>query len=357
MPTTLKSLCFTIWNSFSIPVFLVFAVQKRDSREPSSSLRLQWKHSDLWRFRQLSWLLPCRDRTNMSLQHKRSAWLFLSRRWMSELGKSSRCKIQLCTSHASSGMNLICQLPWLAKLHNKCTEDTGSVHPLSPARVYVPCAGEGSGITRNSKSTAETESQTGWLESAHIYKRWQSTLKKTEKIQRDSWWHLQQVFRNASSHPSEVATCTSDTAADSPAALGLLSSNINNTCTVSRTDTLLLKDLRTTVGLQATKINTFVNARKHGWKQLRSPALLLFSVCISGLLDVRLTLWQAPNVSWWKPLKTWWLFMKCYVLACHPKPYSVSTAPEEILFGALAGTRNRKIFDTSVKSWMCNTKS
>lgn len=30
--------------------------------------------------------------------------------------------------------------------------------------------------------------------------------------------------------------------------------------------------------------------------------------------------------------------------------HTVSTASEEILFGALAGTRNRKIFDTSLKS-------
>lgn len=135
------------------------------------------------------------------------------------------------------------------------------------------------------------------------------------------------------------------------AALGLLSSNINTTCTVFRTDTSLLKDLRITMRMWATKINTFVNARKHGWKQL------LFSVCISVLPDVRLTLWQAANVSWWKPLKTWWLSMKCYVLAWHPKPHTVSAAPEEILFGPLAATRNRKIFDTSFRSWMCNTKS
>ena len=49
------------------------------------------------------------------------------------------------------------------------------------------------------------------------------------------------------------------------AGLRLLSSNTNNTFTMSRTDTLLLKDSRITVGLGAPKINTFINARKHGW--------------------------------------------------------------------------------------------
>ena len=46
------------------------------------------------------------------------------------------------------------------------------------------------------------------------------------------------------------------------AGLRLLSSNTNNTFTMSRTDTLLLK---APVGLGAPKINTFINARKHGW--------------------------------------------------------------------------------------------
>lgn len=41
------------------------------------------------------------------------------------------------------------------------------------------------------------------------------------------------------------------------AALGWLSSNTNNTFTISGTDTWLLKDFRITVGLGATKIDTF----------------------------------------------------------------------------------------------------
>lgn len=40
-----------------------------------------------------------------------------------------------------------------------------------------------------------------------------------------------------------------------------------------------------------------------------------------------------------------------------PLAHTVSAAKEEILFGPLAATRNRKIFDTSFRSWMCNTKS
>lgn len=160
---------------------MLLEIQMRDSRKPSSSLRLQRKCLDLCRFRQLSLPLPCRDRTNMSLQHKRSAWLFLSQCSMSELGESSCCEIQLCTSHASSGTNRICQLPLLAKLHNKCTEDAAKVHPLSCLHWFILLVQEKGAVMRETARVLQKQSQSGWLELAHIYKRWQSTLKRRGK--------------------------------------------------------------------------------------------------------------------------------------------------------------------------------
>jgi len=52
------------------------------------------------------------------------------------------------------------------------------------------------------------------------------------------------------------------------AVLGLLSSNANNICTMSRTDTLLQKNSRVTVEPWAPRINTFISGTKHGWKWL-----------------------------------------------------------------------------------------
>lgn len=147
------------------------------------------------------------------------------------------------------------------------------------------------------------------------------------------------------------------------AAQGLISSNTANTCTMSRTETLLerLKNCSRAVTLKLI-LPTLISARKHGWKLLTeevstSPAHTAVLQCVSVPPVIRLTLWKAVNVSWRKPLKTWWLFIKCYVLARRPKPHGINTAPEDILSGALAGTRNRKISDTSLKSWMCNTRS
>lgn len=146
------------------------------------------------------------------------------------------------------------------------------------------------------------------------------------------------------------------------AGLWLLFSNTNTTCTMSRTDTLLLKDSRITVGLGVHGINIFINSRKHGWKRLteeispgpvRAPVSGVYFSPSSSQAD---TLTSRKSLLM-KTIKMWWLFIKCYVLACRPKPHCINTAPEEILFGAFAGTGNRKISDTSLKSWMCNTKS
>lgn len=54
-------------------------------------------------------------------------------------------------SHASSGMNYICQLPLLAKLYRKCTEDTATVRPISCLHRFM-CTG------RNRAPTAAAES-------------------------------------------------------------------------------------------------------------------------------------------------------------------------------------------------------
>lgn len=174
------------------------------------------------------------------------------------------------TSHASSGMNRICQLPLLAKLYCKCTKDTAKVRPIPRLHWFTSRVQE-KGVARGETESLlqqQNRSVAGWSEIASTGgdRAHQEEGKRKGETASDI---LQQVFWDASSHPSKVATGMSDTLQLLlTAGLGWLSSNTNSTFTMSRTDTPLLKDSRITAGLGPPKINTFINARKNGWKRL-----------------------------------------------------------------------------------------
>lgn len=151
--------------------------------------------------------------------------------------------------------------------------------PLMPALVYTPCAGERSSDERNSASTAETV--TVWLAgvSSHLQEVTKHIKKKRKERERQLVTPSSKYFGMPPAILQRWPRACQTLQLTLTAALGLLSSNINNTCTVSRTDTPPLKDLRITVGLGATKINTFFSARKHGRKQLRKPSPCCCSQC------------------------------------------------------------------------------
>lgn len=166
-------------------------------------------------------------------------------------------------------MNRICQLPLLAKLYCKCTKDTAKVRPIPRPHWFTSLVQEKGVAQGETESLLQQQDRSvaGWSEIASTGgDRAHQEGKRKGETASDI---LQQVFWDASSHPSKVATCMSDTLQLLlTAGLGLLSSNTNSTFTMSRTDTLLLKDSQITAGLGPPKINTFINARKNGWKRL-----------------------------------------------------------------------------------------
>lgn len=167
-------------------------------------------------------------------------------------------------------MNRICQLPLLAKLYCKCAKDTAKVRPIPRLHWFTSRVQE-KGVARGETESLLQQqncSVAGWSEIASTGgdRAHQEEGKRKGETASDI---LQQVFWDASSHPSKVATGMSDTLQLLlTAGLGWLSSNTNSTFTMSRTDTPLLKDSRITAGLGPPKINTFINARKNGCKRL-----------------------------------------------------------------------------------------
>lgn len=70
------------------------------------------------------------------------------------------------------------------------------------------------------------------------------------------------MFQKASSHSSNVATCTSGTVISSLSYTVIALQQHQHHFPKSRTDTLVLKDSRIAVGLWGPKINSFIDARK-----------------------------------------------------------------------------------------------